>query len=184
MADRVNPHVTFRRMVSNKSSRAGARPKLIVVHATQSSNRPGIVDLAAIGSWFDTPASQASSHVCTDAEGKSARYVRDGEKAWHCVNYNRVSLGIEQIGFAESPTWTEAQERETARWIARWSVMWGIPIQKGRVHQTGTVSVVRAGVVRHSDLGALGGGHADPGRGYDLHEVLEMARAYRKRLVA
>jgi N-acetyl-anhydromuramyl-L-alanine amidase AmpD len=183
VADRVNPHVAYREIVCNQSSRAGARPSLIVVHATQSSNRAGLGDLAAIGSWFDNPAAQCSSHVCTDAEGNSARYVTDRMKAWHCANYNRVSLGIEQIGFAESAAWTEAEMRETARWIARWSVAWGIPIQKGVVHKTGTVAVVRAGVVRHSDLGALGGGHSDPGRHYDLHEVLEMARSYRRRLV-
>lgn len=181
--DRINPHVDVRRLVRNKSSRAGAKPVLIVVHATQSQNREGLSDLQAIGAWFDNPAAQASSHVCTDGEGHSARYVRDQEKAWHCAGYNRVSLGIEQIGFAEYNRWSEAEQRETARWIARWSVMWGIPIQKGRV-QADVARVIRAGVVRHSELGAAGGGHSDPGRGYPLHEVLVMAREYRRRLLA
>lgn len=184
MADRINPHVNVRKIVCNQSSRAGAKPVLIVVHATQSPQRQGVTDLENIGAWFDNPVAQASSHVCTDGEGHSARYVADRMKAWHCAAYNRVSLGIEQIGFAEFARWSEAEMRETARWIARWSVLHGIPIQKGRVHKTGAASVVRPGVVRHSDLGMLGGGHSDPGRGYDLHETLVMAREYRRRLLA
>jgi hypothetical protein len=184
MADRATPHVDYRRLVCNKSGRAGVKPSLIVVHATQSPERAGITDLQSIGAWFDTPSAQCSSHVCTDGQGHSARYVRDQEKAWHCVNYNRVSLGIEQIGFAEYGRWSEAEMRETARWIARWSVLHGIPIQKGKVAQTGAPKVFRTGVVRHSDLGSLGGGHGDPGRGYELHEVLVMAREYRRRLLA
>jgi hypothetical protein len=181
--DRFIPHVDYRQLVRNKSSRAGAKPVLIVVHATQSAELTGLGDLKGVGSWFDNPAAQASSHVCTDGEGHSARFVRDEDKAWHVASYNRVSLGIEQIGFAEFQRWQEAELRETARWIARWSVLHGIPIQKGKVSQT-EIRVLRPGVVRHSDLGALGGGHFDPGRPYPLHDVLDMAREYRRRLLA
>lgn len=181
--DRVNPHVDVRRIVRNQSARSGSRPVLIVVHATQSAELDGVADLANTGQWFDNPIAQASSHVCVDGQGHSARFVADHMKAWHCAGYNRVSLGVEQIGFAEFKRWQEAELRETARWIARWSVLHGIPIQKGRVHQD-RVEVNRAGVVRHSDLGAVGGGHFDPGHPYPLHDVLVMAREYRRRLVA
>lgn len=183
VADRINPHVDVRRLVCNKSSRAGAKPALIVVHATQSTETPGTADLAATGAWFDNPKAQCSSHVCTDGQGHSARFVRDEDKAWHVASFNRVSLGIEQIGFAEYARWADAELHETARWIARWSVLHGIPIQKGKV-DTSAVKVLRWGVVRHSDLGAAGGGHFDPGRPYPLHDVLDMARAYRRRLLA
>jgi N-acetyl-anhydromuramyl-L-alanine amidase AmpD len=91
---RVDPRVTVRRLVRNQSSRNGVKPRLIVVHATESGNRPGDSDLAAIGTWFDNPASQASSHVCTDADGHSGRFVLDAHKAWHCAGFNSVSLGI------------------------------------------------------------------------------------------
>jgi hypothetical protein len=181
--DRFIPHVDYRQLVHAKSSRLGSRPSLIVVHATQSPEHLGIADLKGTGAWFDRKGSEESSHVCTDGEGHSARFVRDEDKAWHVASYNRVSLGIEQIGFAEFQRWQEAELRETARWIARWSVLHGIPIQKGKVSQT-EIRVLRPGVVRHSDLGALGGGHFDPGHGYDLHAVLDMAREYRRRLLA
>lgn len=186
MADRINPHVNVRRLVCNKSSRSGAKPVLIVIHATQSAEQAGVSDLQGVGSWFDNPAAQASSHVCTDGQGHSARFVRDEDKAWHVASFNRVSLGIEQIGFAEYKRWAEAELRETARWIARWSVLHGIPIQKAHV-DTSAVRVIKAGVIRHSELGKAGGGHFDPDvhRGdYPLHEVLVMAREYRRRLLA
>jgi hypothetical protein len=114
--DRFIPHVDYRQLVHAKSSRLGSRPSLIVVHATQSPEHLGIADLKGTGAWFDRKGSEESSHVCTDGEGHSARFVRDEDKAWHVASYNRVSLGIEQIGFAEFQRWQEAELRETARW--------------------------------------------------------------------
>lgn len=178
MADRLKPHVDVRRLSPNKSYRSLAAVKLIVVHSTEGGNVKGLADLVNLGGWFANPSAQVSSHVATDAEGHSARYVRDADKAWHCAAFNGVSLGIEQVGRASQSSWPDAQERETARWIAYWSKLHGIPVQKGAVSGG---RVVKAGVVRHSDLGAAGGNHNDPGRGYDLADVLAYARAYRKR---
>lgn len=179
MSQRIHPKVVFSRDVRNQSGRGGQKPKLIVVHATESSNRPGSSDLAAIGTWFDNPAAQASSHVCTDADGNSARYVRDENKAWHCAGFNSVSLGIEQVGRAAQTAWTRDELRETARWIAKWSLKYGIPIRKGAVKGA---SVTRSGVIRHSELGQVGGGHHDPGPGYPMHSVLALARFYAGKL--
>ena len=175
---RYTPHVDVTMMSPNKSTRGGAHPTLIVIHATVSHNLKGLGDLKAIGNWFQNPSARASSHVCTDNEGNSARYVRDAEKAWHCAAYNRMSLGIEQILPADGTELTRDLYRETARWVARWSKMYRIPIRTGVV-QSGRV--VKAGVIRHSDLGAAGGGHADPGE-YDMHAMLGLARWYRTKI--
>lgn len=171
---RLYPKVVVRRNVRNQSSRNGQTPRIIVVHSTESHERPGSADLAAIGAWFDNPTAQASSHVCTDADGTSARYVPDIAKAWHVANFNSQALGIEQIGQAAQGKWAKAELKETARWIAYWSRKWGIPI---------THSTTR-GVCRHSDLGAAGGGHHDPGAGYPLSYVLRKARQYRRLQIA
>jgi hypothetical protein len=72
-----------------------------------------------------------SSHVATDADGTSGVYVNSKLKAWHCALFNSRTLGIEQVGFAEQGHWPTAQLLETARWIARWSRMYNIPIQLG-----------------------------------------------------
>ena len=175
---RYTPRVAYTEWSPNHSSRNGAHPTLIVIHATVSHNLKGLGDLRAIGEWFSRSSVQASSHVCTDNEGHSARYVRDVHKAWHCAGYNRMSLGIEQILPADGSELTRELYRETARWIARWSKMYKIPIRKAQVSGG---RVVKAGVIRHSELGQLGGGHTDPGR-YDLAAVLNLARFYRARI--
>ncbi len=90
-----------------------------------------------------------------------------------------MSLSIEQIGRAASEKWTRDEIRETARWIARWSKMHGIPIRKGAVNGG---QVTRSGVVTHKMLGQLGGGHVDPGDRYPFDAVLNLARFYRAKL--
>ena len=171
--ERHRPHVKLRSISPNQSARVGNGPVLIVVHATAGHNRPGITDLENLASWFKNPASQVSSHTATDNEGNSARFVVDGKKAWHCAAYNSLSLGIEQVLPGDGSEVTEAMYQETARWIALWSKDHGIPIRKGRVNSR--CVVLCSGVVRHSDLGTLGGKHDDPGP-YNLHHCLELAR--------
>jgi N-acetyl-anhydromuramyl-L-alanine amidase AmpD len=165
--------------VRTNSSRHGVKPSLITLHDTEGANIKGIQDLRGLGTFFDQSLGtdhESSSHVADDAEGNSARFVADSLKAWHCAFYNSVSLGIEQIGFAGQKSWPDAQLQETARWIARWAHEYGIPIRQGRVSLDGRI--IQSGVVRHSDLGNLGGGHHDPGANYPFTEVLRIARGY------
>jgi hypothetical protein len=177
---RIHPHVAVLRHSPNRSSRNGVRPRLIVLHSTEGHNQPGsTADLAGLAAFFANPAAQVSSHVATDSDGKSAVFVRAQDKAWHCAGYNSLALGIEQIGFAAQFTWASAELKESARWVAKWSKDWGIPITRGAVSGGG---VARAGVVTHKDLGVIGGGHVDPGSGYDVDRVLHLARRYRRHL--
>lgn len=178
--ERLGPNVVTRHYSPNQSERFPVALELITLHDTEGSNVPGsIADLVGLGEWFARPI-QASAHVATDSDGNSARYVSDRRKAWHCAAYNSASLGIEQIGFASQPrsTWFAnwRQLRETARWIAYWSHRYGIPIRRARVSGG---AVTRSGVIRHMDLGALGGGHSDPGANYPFRRVLLLARAYK-----
>lgn len=170
------PEVT--RLVRNRSSRRGVKPRGIVIHTTEGHDRPGLSDLQGLGSWFDNPAASASSHVGNDQEGNDARYVPDGEKAWTCSTFNSQTLNIEQIGFAKfaESVWIASrrdQLENTAAWIAYWSQEWGIPVRRGKT--LGPV-VTTPGVMTHAQLGALGGGHHDPGAGYPLDWVLNRAR--------
>lgn len=171
--------------VRNQSSRNNTKVRLIVLHDTESHDALGLRDLEAIGTWFDNPASQASAHVCVDGEGYSAQYVRDGAKAWHCKDFNSVSLGIEQIGFATftQAMWNRndrAQLLKVAKYIAYFSNEYAIPIQRGTVSKV-TGLVTRPGVMTHAELGLLGGGHHDPGENYPLSAVLLAARYYLRR---
>jgi N-acetyl-anhydromuramyl-L-alanine amidase AmpD len=168
----MTPRPEVRHLSRNQSSRNGTNPLLVVLHDTEGANLPGIRDLIGLGNFFDTASVQASSHAANDAQGNDARFVPDNRKAWHVAGYNSLSLGIEQIGFASQKTWSEAQLRNTADWIAYWSKLHGIPIQRGRV---GNGQVIKPGVVMHSELGAIGGGHHDPGPAYPIEQVLEYA---------
>lgn len=167
-------------MSPNHSSRNGVRSSLIVVHSTESDNRTGNGDLAAVADFLARPcATPASAHVIVDADGHSARLVRDQDKAWHCAAYNSQSLGIEQIGRARQDHWTRDEIREAARWIARWATMYDIPIRVGAVSGG---RVTRSGVLRHMDLGLAGGGHVDPGSPYPLASAIHLARFYQGKL--
>lgn len=178
MAERLYPNVDVR-MYSPFKSERGARIRGIVVHATASHNYHGLRDLKSIGAWFQNPEADVSAHACTDNEGNSARYVRDEDKAWHCAAFNSQTLGLEQILPGDGTEITDAMYRETARWLAMWSKRHGIRLHKGR--RIGA-TIVLSGVFRHSDLGALGGNHDDPGPNYDLAKVLRYARHYKRRM--
>ena len=177
---RIKPNVKVRVSSPHQSERSVSRPNLIVLHSTESHDVPKSArDLKAVAAWFQNPASQASSHVIVDADGNSARCVPDSNKAWTCVNFNSVSLNIEQIGFASfgrqrwRRRWREI--RESARWIAKWSKRHNIPIRRAKVHGS---AVMRSGVTTHAALGVAGGGHHDPGP-YPMRRVLILARLYK-----
>ena len=114
--------------------------------------------------------------MINDREGNDARLVADERAAWTQGRFNQRSLSIEQIAFARfsREQWMEnrrPQLMNTASWVAYWSARYGIPIQRGR---TSGCDVVRDGVVTHEQLGC-GNTHSDPGNGYPIELVLELA---------
>ncbi len=174
---RYTPAVVVTRDSPNQSSRRGVKPRLIVLHSTESDNVKGSSrDLANVADFLCRPATQASSHVIVDSDGNSARLVPDDAKAWTQAAFNPHCLSIEQIGRAASERWTRDEIREAARWVARWSKKYDIPIRVGAVSGT---SVARSGIVTHKMLGAAGGGHVDPGSAYPLTAMLNLAKFYR-----
>lgn len=176
MSDHIFPTLDVRHPSPNFSSREGARCTLIVVHATAGHNVPGLTDLTGLGNFFGTSASQVSSHAATDNEGNSARFVADANKAWHCAGYNRMALGLEQVLPGNGTEVTDRLYWESARWLAAWSRLHGVPLQAGAVSAG---RVTRAGVVTHKSLGAIGGGHMDPGPNYDMTHLIRLARYFK-----
>jgi len=174
---RAKPKVVYENISPNQSSRGGEKPRLIVIHDTESPERKGKGDLIAVTDYLARLGVYASTHVVTDGDGLSARSVKDGDKAWHCASYNGISLGIEQIGYAsrDKEDWPDRQLKETARWVAKWSKKYGIPIEH-------ISNLSKSGVVTHAQLGAAGGGHHDPGPGYPMRRMLRFAREFRAEL--
>jgi len=181
----ANPR-TDKHLVRNQSTRS-ARVQALCIHSTESHPRPGDADLDAIQSWFDNPASQASSHYCIDDQGRSRQMVEENRKAWTCGAANSLTVNYELIGFAAwtRKTWRSypKQLRKLAQHIAYSSIQWGVPIQRGRVGNAGGVCVItRPGVIKHADVSKAGfGTHTDPGRFFPMTVVLQMARYYRRR---
>lgn len=180
---RIRPDVKHYNYVRTHSSRHGVRPRLIVVHSTQGANLPNsIKDLVGLGAYFDSTygtSRASSSTVAVDNDGFSARYVRDSDKAWTQAYYNPWSLSIECIGVANVTDWSTLMYKEVARWIAFWCDRWDIRPYKGLVTRDGRI--VRDGIIRHSELGQLGGNHGDPGSKFDLAECNSRARIYLKK---
>jgi len=172
------PYEVFQRSVVNQSARNGI-PLLIVIHCTEGQNiLNSINDLRNLGDWFDNPAAQCSAHVGVDAEGHSAMYVRDSRKAWHVAEFNSSALGIEMIGRAAQTFWPDKQMRKSAKYVAYWSKRYGYPVRKAKVN-TRSGAILRSGVIRHSELGTLGGNHNDPGTSFKMTRLLWLARFYR-----
>jgi len=178
---RPHPNVVVKHNSPNQSDRAAVPLSLIVLHDTEGANiAKSAADLAGLGNFFGQSSVEASSHVATDGDGNSARFVSDDRKAWHCAAFNSASLGIEQIGVVTQShaTWMKnhRQLEETARWIAHWSHHHDIPIRRAEVSGE---QVTRSGVIRHMDLGGPGGGHSDPGEHFPLDHVLQLARLFK-----
>ena len=159
----------------NFSSRGGAAVRLIVVHTAE-----GARTIESLGAFFQGNV-EASSHVgADDKPSVIGEYVKRSDKAWTVANYNPVSVNIELCGFA---SWSADEWRNDhanmlkncAAWIAEEAKYYKIPIQK---LSPAAAQGSGRGVCAHSDLGAAGGGHHDPGPGFPWTFVLEMARAF------
>lgn len=158
--------------VVNRGSRNGIKPKRVVIHTTQSHNRPGRGDVDAVHAWFDNPDSKASAHVIVDAEGHSTTCVPDNEKSWTQAAYNPDSLSIELVGWAgwAESNWKQADRglRKAAKFAAYWCREYNIPVKRPN------------GICGHADLGARGGGHWDPGPKFPWKRFLGYVRYYKR----
>lgn len=173
---RVKPKVVVRTPSPNCYQGGMATPLLMVLHSTEGQNElESIQDLEGLGGFFASSSTEAASHVAVDSDGWSARFVGDEDAAWHCAGFNRVALGIEEVGFAAG-TWNKRERREAARWLAQWSHEHGIPLRRGRVSGS---TVVRSGVITHRELGSVGGGHVDPGPHYNVESVIRWAKLFK-----
>lgn len=171
--------------VVNRSSRRGAPIQAIAVHSTESQDLKGTTDdLRSVRSWFNNPASDASSHIGIDGQGNTELWVPSTEKAWTILQLNDRTLNIEFIGRSAqtSKDWEDEQIKQGARWVAYWAIRFDLPIQKGVVRNVNGYPVIsKKGVIRHSDLTHAGfGDHEDPGANFPMRKLLDQAQWYRR----
>jgi hypothetical protein len=141
----------------NQSSRRGAKVSLITVHRPVGSYKGAIATLMNPAPGGD-PEAAASAHIIMAPGGHEAtQLVPWNRKAWACVSFNAISDNIEIADEA----WTGKDPHGfavAARIVAFRCHIRGIPPRW--VH--GDQLLHHAGVTRHYDLGAAGGGHSDP----------------------
>ena len=146
----------------NYSSRHGTTPSLLVWHETAGA-------YAGAVSWLCNPASQASAHLVVNELGDEAtQLVALHDKAWHAAAFNSRSVGVEHANITAKGYATEHQLQVSARIFGWLCLHLSVPPRWSRHGDT-------PGVTRHSDLGALGGGHTQCGPGdHDWQRFLVM----------
>lgn len=155
--------------------------KYIVVHDIESANFKAAAENC--GHWFEQRASGGSATYGVDNDSLQ-QYLGLGTIPWGAPYVNTNGVHIEQMGLA---TWSAEQWKAKAAgtldncaWlIARLNTRLGIPIR------TMTDAQLRSGrykgVITHAKATRVfGGTHTDPGHGYPLRSVLNMAEAYAK----
>jgi hypothetical protein len=159
-------------MASPNYSSRGDGVRLIVVHTAE-----GALTYRALGNYFASSSSGVSSHVgIDDTPGTVGEYVHREWKAWTQAGANPVAVAAELCGFA---AWDDAEWRRhpemlvnCAAWIAEEAAHYALPIVK---LTPGEAQNGRLGVCAHSDLGAWGGNHSDPGPAFPWDVVIDLA---------
>ncbi|MCD8487271.1 MAG: N-acetylmuramoyl-L-alanine amidase [Desertifilum sp.] len=118
----IKPSVRWVSGCPHFSSRTGAAITSIVVHYTTSRNINGTI------SWFKDPRSRVSAHYIVGRDGEIVQMVRDSDKAWHCLNFNNNSIGIEHVA-AEGDKLTLEQEKASAALIKWLMAEYKVPVK-------------------------------------------------------
>lgn len=157
----------------NYSSRGGSNVRLLVIHTAEGSRT-----IESLGNFFANPSSQVSSHTGADDKPNTiGEYVRRDQKAWTAANANPVACQIELCGFASWSTteWNTNHAEmlnNCSRWLSEEAAVFGIPLT--RLTPSEAQGNGR-GICAHSDLGAWGGSHHDPGAGFPMDAVIAQA---------
>ena len=102
--------------------RGGYTPTNVVIHTCEGSYSGTI-------SWFQNPSAQVSAHyVVRSSDGQITQMVREKDKAWHVLNHNYYTIGIEHEGYvASGNTWyTDAMYKSSAALVRDICSSWTI----------------------------------------------------------
>jgi hypothetical protein len=129
---------------------ASISPNLLVEHIMQGT-------LAGTDSWFRNPQAGASAHFGVGTSGTVYQWVDTHDVAWHAVDANGRSIGVEHEGWSGTPL-TGAQLDATAAILAWAATVHPVPLKLAQ-------SVTDTGLAWHGLGGAAWGNHPDcPGQ--------------------
>ena len=177
------PHYKIRRdyhAVHSSGSVPLSQKHLIVIHDPEGGS--GTTAAETTGSWFENLASGGSTQFGCDND-TIQQYLDMGAVAWGAPYANINGVHVEGYGYAH---WTRAEWMKNARgsldrtaWlIAHIAHQTGIPI---RTLTDAQMRSAGKGVTTHAQCTRVyhvAGGHTDPGGGYPLGFVMDLAKKY------
>jgi peptidoglycan hydrolase-like amidase/N-acetyl-anhydromuramyl-L-alanine amidase AmpD len=84
---------------NNWGSRSGVVPTNITIHTMQGS-------YAGTISWFNNASAVVSAHyLVRSSDGQITQMVREADKAYHVLNHNGYTIGIEHEGYVADASW-------------------------------------------------------------------------------
>jgi len=163
---------------------SGLRPikalRFIVLHDMENTAYNSAAENT--GAWFENRASGGSSNYGVD-NNSIQQYLDLGVTPWGAPSVNYDGVHIEQMGRAD---WNYTQwlakaagTLDNTAWLmARLNTITGIPLRRLTDNQ---VSHRVKGVITHLQATRVfGGTHTDPGSGYPLDHIINMALRYAK----
>ena len=167
------------------SKTSGTRPldaiRLLVLHSTEGGG-----SAKNVAEFFHGPSAEGSAHLVVDDDA-CYRCLANEQIPWAAPSANTDGFHIEQVGYA---AWTAAEWEKhlnmlhrTAYKLAYHSKLFGIPLVF--VDAAG-LRAGHKGVTTHAEVSKAypnsQGNHHDPGTGYPMRLVLNLALHYKKTL--
>jgi len=173
MPTRTHDHPLITKRVAG-ATHGSQTPSAIVLHCTESLNRPGLSDVLAIPNFWKNQGLGYNAHCVIDGEGLTAKCALDVRKCWAVAGANTGRLHIEFIGSSSlsRSEWAALTKglKQGAKWCAYWSETHGIPIALSTVHGIGTHGMY-SNAYHVSD-------HTDPGPNFPLAWFMDTVRFY------
>jgi N-acetylmuramoyl-L-alanine amidase len=173
MAGRTHAHPDIYRRVP-VATHGRHKPVAIVLHSTESPNRPGVSDVLAIPNFWRGQGLGYGAHLVIDGEGLTVKCALDMRICWAVAGANTGRLHVELIGYSRysKADWDDQDRglKQCAKWIAYWHEQHKIPL----------VLSTRAGVATHAMYSKAYGisDHTDPGPNFPLQAMLRRAKYY------
>lgn len=153
--------------------------KWIVLHAMQAPER--LTTAEGTANYFAVTTVKASAHFSCDADS-TVQSVRLKDVAYGAPSANRLGVHVEQAGYSEQSAadWSDEFSQKMLReqvapLVAKLAVTCGIPIRF--VDAAGLLRGENGITTHHECSKAFGGDHWDPGPGYPIGQLIDLARA-------
>jgi hypothetical protein len=170
---RTHDHPTINTRIKG-ATHGEQRPHRIVIHTTESANRPGMSDVLAIPAFWKRQNKGYNAHLVMDGEGLTAKCAFDNQICWAVAGSNTGSLHIELIGTASysKSQWRHYDKglKQAAKWCAYWCETHNIPIKLSVNNGIGTHAM-------HSKAFGISD-HTDPGINFPLQEFMRRVHYY------